>query len=188
MPLTSPPEPSACLTRSSISSWPCSTSYETAPYASSTKNFRVSPRGLNVAGRETLVSTTTSGIRPRSVGAPADACDSVGLARGRADLLLAHVLVALVELLELRRQVVVTAKRGEQGALRDPVAAARQLDVGDALRLDPAADRPVAHAEQARGLGDGQQLGLCGGECHRYFSPSTVSAYRASKSSRTERT
>lgn len=42
----------------------------------------------------------------------------------------------------------------------------RELEIGHLLRLDPTADRAVAHAEQSRGLRNGQELGSRGGWFH----------------------
>lgn len=75
---------------------------------------------------------------------------------GCADVILGDVRKPLVELGELGCQIVRALEGGEERALGQAHRAGGQLDVGDLIGCDPAADRLLGHVQQRRSLGDGQ--------------------------------
>src|SRR5271166_6245480 len=64
------------------------------------------------------------------------------------------------ELLQLASEIVGAPQRRQHRPLRNPVGATRELQERDALSLDPATDRAVAHPQQRSCLGNRQQYRL----------------------------
>jgi len=102
----------------------------------------------------------------RSGWSQAEGSALLGVDERGADLILGHFGEALIERGELAREVIVAAQGCQKRRLGYAVAATRELEIGDLLGLDPAADRAAAHVEQGRSLRDSQELRLRAREFH----------------------